>query len=55
MLMDSHILLLSFYLLQICLYWNVRGIKIKFIFKLLWIDSGEAEDSVYANSYTLWH
>ena len=54
MLKGSHILLLSFYLLQMCLYWNVRGIKIKFIFKLMCIDSG-VEELVYANSYTLRH
>ena len=32
-LKDSHILLLSIYLLQMSLYWNVRGIKIKLNFK----------------------
>ena len=30
---DSHIFLLSIYLLQMSLFWNVRGMKIKFHFK----------------------
>ena len=53
-LKDSHIQLLCSYLLQMGLYWNVRGIKIKFILKLMWIDSG-VQELVYANSYTSRH
>ena len=44
-----------FYLFYLFQLGYVRGIKIKFIFKLMWIDFEGVEELVYANSSTLRH